>query len=157
MIGDMGLRTNRGRPWVSASYKSLVDQVMVNGAYTIVDYETMLWDDYNCVTTGAAWNYRVPFTGIYQVNALNVLVGSANWGGTEELIMSLIRNGAQYKALDRKANNSTSAIAIGGSALVRAEAGDQLSVRIYQNSGADIKTQVHIVRNWMDIILMRCL
>lgn len=122
---------------VFAIYTRPTAQSIPNNTDTIIDFDNMVLDTHSAVTTGASWVFTAPFYGIYRVD---YVVGTEQSG-----------NGTRYSFVAKNGTligGFTAATAgFGGtdlfmncSGMVHLDAGDTLSVSLYQSSGVSLGT-----------------
>lgn len=137
---------------VAARY-SLSATTAITGTPTVVNFGTKIFDTHNAVTTGAAWHFTVPVSGLYQVSMLmvttqgtgvndaNCNVGLYRTAVFDHSIAIWVFQGA----------NSVSAIPQGTS-LIHLNAGDLLDLRIAQTTGNPFNTLAgQSQENWVNI------
>ena len=126
---------------VAARYTSNSGQSIPNNTVTILDFEDLSYDTHNAVTTGAAWKFSPPATGIYDVNAHAALNASASLVSPEFLRIDLYKNGSLYSSLsynDTSWKADATTMSIQGSDSIELSPEDYIDIRISQNSGVAI-------------------
>lgn len=109
---------------ISASYYA-----SANGTYSTtspINFDTKEYDDHNAVTTGAAWKFTAPISGLYEIKATtnNVTTLSA-------AVILIYKNGVAYKKAYFNVNNSQSS----GSTNIKLLAGDYIDLRPNVSAG----------------------
>lgn len=102
---------------VAASYYSVVSATASGSAP--VQWNTRDFDTHNAVTTGSAWKFTAPVSGIYRISA-----SFANATGT--VAVQVFKNGVNANAQLFSANTS---FVEGGSTTLRLNSGDYIDVR----------------------------
>jgi len=127
---------------VFASYSTNAGQSISNNAspQEIIDFEDKTADTHSAVTVGASWKFTAPVRLVYTVRAHILYTSTTTWALAEIGSLSLFKNGARFRALDRNDNMDSSAGALykrlHGSCSLLLEPGDYISIRTYQTSGA---------------------
>ena len=156
-VADLQRRAERNRPWIAALYRTATAQAFAHNTVTVLNADTKVHDDYNMVTTGAAWAARLPVHGVYLVQAMCVWEASADWAVLEAARMWVYLNGVGYLSMARVEGVSAGGqMGLSGSALVRGTAGDLVDVRVRQRSGAAIALDGDALDNWVALHLVRC-
>jgi hypothetical protein len=109
-------------------------------AFTIVNYGTVVRDDFSGVTTGASWKFTVPAgqAGLYLFSAS---VNSVVTGGAVLInILSAFLNGTEFQRGNRVqvAGSQTNGLIVTG--VVPLIVGDYLDVRLWANGGMTLET-----------------
>ena len=91
---------------VYAEYTTGSGQSMTGAANTRINYNTKIRDSHNAVTTGASWVFTAPRAEVYEVEAC--FAGSAQAAASQK-ILSLFKNGTEYRRLARDRNTAASA------------------------------------------------
>ena len=111
---------------------STANSSFADAATEIVDYDNVVVDTHNTVSTGASWSFTAPRTGNYLVCASTHLTDVTNLEDTQ---LDLYKNGSIYARLH---NNSDAGgngdIYSGGSQLIDMVKGDTLDIRFRQNN-----------------------
>ncbi len=132
-------------------------QTIGSGAVTIVNFDTVDYDPYACVTVGAAWKYTVARNrhGIYHVHAMVTFASNAGWESGEAAILYLYKNNSVYCRLDRvAAHTGTIIVAPAGGTDIKLAAGDYIDIRVEQDSDGDIDISASVTACWMSIHLV---
>lgn len=135
---------------VAAKYTSTATTAMSDSAYTALVHATKVIDTHGAVSAGA---FTAPVPGYYEVKGHAILTSSAGWGVSEVVYMSAFVNGSIVSGgimatwLCQAAG--TFYVRISGSTLLNVNAGDIITVRIYQNSGASINLESDANANWI--------
>jgi hypothetical protein len=125
---------------LAARYTSNAAQVIAGSSVTtnVIDFEDKDYDTHGAVTTGAAWKFTAPISGIYTVSS-NILYNDAdNFTAGTRREFYLTKNGTIDSMLDLIESQTTAAnyIKNGGTADVRLLAGDYIQVIAVQGEGA---------------------
>lgn len=127
------------RPAFPVRYETVAGQSIANGAYTLVDFDSMFFDPYALVTTGAAWKYTAPANGYYGVASQIMYANTTTWADTEGAGMRVYKNDVADLVMGFTYGiGSASSFSRGqnGLALVKLAEGDYIDVRAFQNTGA---------------------
>lgn len=123
-----------------ARYKVSSTKSISNTTYTIIDYDTSVYDSDTAVTTGASWKYTVPSGkgGYFVVTASAYLQSSAGWAADEFVQLALYKNGTLDTVLGevRIHASGTFSVFVTGASLVSLAAADYIDVRMYHNNGS---------------------
>lgn len=140
-------------PNVSAIYETNAGQTITTGSSPVIDFEDVVVDTHNAVTTGASWVFTAPRAGLYNVSSFVGFADSAAWTAGEFVIFELHKNGTLHKRLDIHEIEASGTFiqAAHGSALVSLAKGDTVDVRLTQDSGSSIATINEPTRNWISI------
>jgi hypothetical protein len=126
---------------VAARYTATAATSIVNGATTIVNFDTKDFDTHGAVTTGSSWKFTAPVSGIYQVSA-SVAMSNASWGVGNDWSIRLFKTGSLSSILFYYVEQATDANAQpsgSGTALVKLIAGDTVDIRC-TNTGTTVNT-----------------
>lgn len=145
---------------VSARYENSVAQSIPASSVTnntVVDFATKKWDTHNAVSgtgsgVGGSWKFTAPFAGEYQIS-LSVRSATGSWSAGQEWSALIFKNGtynnqAYYMSTQNTASYSIAAI---GTQSVELNAGEYISVGVYQNSGGARNTDNNPATNWIEI------
>jgi hypothetical protein len=123
-----------------ARYKISAEFALPNNAATLVNYDTVVYDDDTAVTTGAAWKFTVPAShdGYFLVCASILIKSNANWTAAEKMELQLFKNNSIYCVLASTYAQATGTYALftTGSAVISLVATDYIDVRCYHNTGS---------------------
>jgi len=121
-------------------HKTDAGQSISTGSITIVDFDTVEYDNQSLVTTGASWKFTAPKTSHYKVHSNLLFAGTTAWTESESGNLLLYKNGVLYSNLDRDTQfGATSTFMhLGGSDTIQLDKGDYIDIRVSQNSGATI-------------------
>ncbi len=126
---------------VAASYWLSANQAVTAGV-TNVNFDTREFDTHGAVTTGASWAFNTPISGTYNISMTVVSNGATSFAA--------YKNGSIYKYVSI---NPSSGVGGGGSALIRLNAGDTISIRTNATvtvtgsaTMSGLPSQIHIVR-----------
>lgn len=123
---------------VAARYSTSANQSFANNTAVTVDFANVGYDTAACVTTGASWRFTAPKDGKYLVAAAITIddFATPTTSGTTA-VLSLYKNGTETVRLDRKPATALEAITqLGGTTQVELFTGDEINVRLFQNTGA---------------------
>jgi hypothetical protein len=126
--------------FVNARYETNAGQSIGNNSATIVDFEDQTYDTTSAVTTGAAWKFTAPITGIYSVSARVMFATTATIGAGEIVLLQLYKNNSVYSNLHRDTSQSSTdryVMALGVDC-ISLSATDYIDVRITQVSGGSL-------------------
>jgi hypothetical protein len=123
---------------VAARYTSASGQTIPNVTSTVVNFNTKEYDTHNAVTTGTNWKFTAPVAGFYNVSS-HVLYSSFTSGGIGTVSLSISKNGSFYcdigRSLFYSESGGTFKVAYGLTD-IRLNAGDEINISTYNNSGA---------------------
>jgi hypothetical protein len=117
---------------VSASYGVGTATTVGNGTFTAINFTGLLYDTHSAVSTTTPWTYVVPVSGYYDI-AASVRATVALTG---QDILAVFKNGVEYARLFDNTGVGSSIGGMSGSTTVQCSAGDILTVRVFQSSGA---------------------
>lgn len=126
-----------------ARYKVSGTKTMTNGAATIIDYDTQVYDNIPSVTTGAAWKFTVPAGqgGYYLIAASALLQSSTAWAVDEYALLGVYKGGALQSYLHafymQAAAGTAYRVFLSGISALSLAAADYIDIRLTQNSGGD--------------------
>jgi hypothetical protein len=144
---------------IASSYCTNAAQTISNNTTSIINYEDKLYDDYGCVTVGAAWKWTSIGVGVVSMLAAILYDASTAWALQEEASLMLYKNGVMVALLDRKDNFTTGSYAqyifLHGSFEVDVVKGDYLDVRTIQKSSADLPLNNNALANYVCFRLNR--
>ena len=128
---------------VKARYKTAGGQSIPNLTSTIVDFETVEFDDFGTVTTGGSWSFTAPRSAKYRVSANLLYTTSATWAESERATLGIFKNGARYSDIGRANGFSgTELVFVSGTDTIPLAKGDTIDIRTSQNSGAALAIHV---------------
>ena len=127
---------------VAARYTVSGSQVVANSALDIRDFDTKVFDTHNAVTTGAAWKFTAPVSGIYSVSSLVIgQCASGEWDESDSVITLLYKNGgsnAYFTKIEGEASPASLVVqSLTGTILIQLEAGDYIDLRIFNDTGVN--------------------
>jgi hypothetical protein len=126
-----------------AKYLLAAGQTIPHNAWTVINFETNVYDPLNLVTIGANWKFTSPASGYYAVSGMVQLTASTAWSPSEAVTIVVHVNDAPIGVRLAQVNNyNTSGGALPISVfipthIVQLNAGDYLNLLIHQNSGGD--------------------
>jgi hypothetical protein len=125
------------------------NQSVSNNTSTKVLFQTELWDTNSNFSSST---FTPTVAGYYQINT--VIAYSSNW--TQELWVSIFKNGAEYKRGNDTSASSSSPYGISVSGIVYCNGStDYIEIYTYQNSGSSKTTYPGQPYNWFDGCLIR--
>lgn len=142
---------------IRVRYTTNAGQNIPNSTPTIVDFGTKTYDDghtSDTVTTGAAWKFTAPRTGIYNINVHVVFQLIGGWDDGEDIAIDIFKNGTRYSGIDYKELGAGATAIfqnIAGSADVELAAGDYIDIRATQVRGGGTTLQPDAEYNWVAI------
>lgn len=117
---------------VAAVYQETASTTLSDGADTIVQYNTKVFDTHSAVTTGASWRFTAPVAGTYNVSAC----ACSEAAGTGERYILIYKNGSGYARGTQHLANASFRNGESVAALVQLNPGDYVDVRFFQSSGS---------------------
>jgi len=125
---------------VAARYINSVGQTIGDGAYEVVDFGELTkgFDTHNAVTTGVAWKFTAPITGLYRVSS-KVAFNNGSFAAGVVVATSLFKNGAAYNRECVVFSETTGSreYQLVGSDMVQLNKGEYIDIRVFQNTGTD--------------------
>lgn len=119
---------------VNASYYSTNGQSITATTDNLINFNTIVFDSHNAVTTGASWKFTAPISGVYEVKVANyVVLASATHYGT------LFVNGVSNIRITEDIATATPALSV-GSGLVKLKAGDFIDYRLNPSATTTLNT-----------------
>lgn len=109
---------------------------------TPIDFDTKSFDTHSGTTTGAAWKYTAPVSGIYKVSAF------VNGGTGVAGALSVFKNGASYGALGYTANIANTQ---NGSLDLQLNAGDYVDVRFSATATINGNASLSNTASWVQV------
>lgn len=138
-----------------AVYTQNTGQTFSSGVSTVVNYETKQIDTYKAVTTGSAWKYVAPISGVHIINARLLFNNSTAWAYGEVASLYVYHNGI-YHPVDRWSdiNSSTTAVTrmLRGTYIMRLNVLDTIQLYVNQTSGVNQTTANDYRINRVEII-----
>lgn len=136
---------------IQAKYSTNALQSIPNNTVTIVDFEDLVFDELNTVTTGSSWNFEAPRAGKYDVYASISWGNGTTWtaGNANELYLYV--NGILRDVMERDPVQATGnyLLQITGFSTVDLDEGDTVDIRVLHNRGSS--TQLHGDGNYIII------
>lgn len=125
-------------------------QSIANITATIIDYETLIYDNLNELDDTGRFTARA--NGIYHVSAA-ALFGNVAWDAAEIAQIALYKNGSSYAegyiwSAHAAVTRAPSASVISDVSLL---AGDYIDVRAYHNQGAAVIIQAAAAYNYLSV------
>ena len=131
--------------YASASTSNLS---IAQSATEVVDYDTKIEDTHNAVTIGTGWKFTAPFSGLYQVNAVNALALQAA-GTTIALYISTTQR--DYLKSVSVSSLSTD-VSCSSSATVRLSKGEIIQIKIRHDDTANNLSTGDSISNMVTIM-----
>jgi len=124
-----------------ARYESNAATSLASGAWTVINYEDVVYDGYGLVTTGAAWKFTSIYDGYYYIHATFLTVNTS-WASGNTLYLGIFRNGSAEGYVRRHQYQAavTAYGFVGGGLMVRLAVGDYVDARGNQNTGGAVST-----------------
>lgn len=135
---------------VAASYKLTGGQT-VTGTNTldILNFSTLEKDTHGAVTTGSAWKFTAPVSGIYNINVSIELI-SSNYSNSGKLRAYVYKNGSPAAMISSYTTINAFSMSpiFSGATEIELKAGDYIDVRGFESSSGDSASViVDTVRN----------
>lgn len=114
------------------------NQNISDSTETIVNFDNVLYDDDNLVTTGASWKWTAPRAGFISVQPTIIFNGTGQVDINETWQTRIYKNGGSFKRGDLRTSfgSPTSMnMSLNGSAVWDVQKGDEIDVRVFQNTG----------------------
>jgi hypothetical protein len=124
-----------GAFFVGARSHASSTQALSSGAFTIINFDVTDFDTDAGITTGAAWKYKVPNAGKYQVCAQTVV----NGGAGDTIYVAIFKNGVEIK----RGGPPDTDIALGitfvpVNDIVSCAAGDYIDIRVFDSNATPV-------------------
>jgi hypothetical protein len=136
-------------------YNTAAGQSMANGAQTIVDFGTKVFDTKGEVTTGASWKFTAAQTGYYRVDCNLLFTATTTWSESEVVELSIFKNAVQYSCIGRQNGRDFSALTeympVSGGDIIYLVAGDYIDLRGNQGSGGTLALLNNNIFNFVSI------
>ena len=130
-------------------------QVIPHNVVTVLDYNDIVYDTDNAITTGTGWRFTCPpgKDGYYKVDASILMSSTTAWALGEYLHMILFKNGVTHSALWREQRESAAGVfnQAQGSDIVHLAYGDYIQIALIQTSGGDLTTHNNSSYNYVSI------
>lgn len=127
-----------GGATIAARMEGTDGATITTGTLTIVNFQTVSFDPFSTLTTGAGSKFTAPLSGYYQVNARIEYDTDSGWADLEACFIRTVINANGYSYLGFKDNLPANARAVvWGSDIVPLSAGDDLQIDTRQNSGGN--------------------
>lgn len=141
---------------VVAKYVHTTSQSIATGWATIINFNEGVYDTFQAVTTGAGWNFYVPYPGFYRLTARMILDSGTGWAETEFASIDVYGGAVGATKLGNIAfvqgrSGSPTQVAVGGSGTFYLTAEELINFRIYQNSGGSKNTVANSDVCWCSI------
>ena len=119
---------------------------VIGTSATIVQYNTVVEDTHNAITTGSSWKFTAPKSGIYEVKAFIQAANATTGSGTLE--MSVWKNGTRNKASTIHVLSAQSQEVLGCFA-IKLNQGDYIDLRALLQNSSPLFNQPEY--NWVTI------
>lgn len=135
-----------------AGYNTAAGQAIANASTAVVNFDTVLYDTFGLVTTGAAWKFTANRAGKIEVGAM-VTFASGIFTLNNRVQLYLYKNGALYKGLNYTTIMATvtDPISLAGSAVVTVIAGDTLDIRVSHGEATSRSLTATGSENYVDM------
>ncbi len=112
-------------------------QSIANASTVVVNFDTVNWDTFGLITTGAGWKYTANRAGKIMVDAM-VTFASGVFTINNQIKLFVYKNGVLFRSLSYITINATvtDPMGISGGALVNVIAGDTIDVRVSHGESA---------------------
>lgn len=129
-----------------------VAQNIGDSSWVTVQYDTEVYDVLGEYDAGT-YTFTATFPGYYLVQAAIIFSATTDWGATEYAQLSVYINGVVSSIIAFKTDFSGANIFVflSGSATVKLAAGDTVTVRVYQTSGATRALYNSANYNWLTV------
>ncbi len=136
-----------------ASAKVSSTKAVPTATATLIDFDTVIFDDGSDVTTGASWKYTAPSTGYYFVQAAITLESSASWEIGESLMIQVFKNGASIGTLAIAFVHAAGTFQMfaTGSMVIALSATDYIDIRVTQDSDVTINVAADGAQSYVSI------
>lgn len=147
-----GNQTIAASETVFANYVHTAGFSIPNTTVSIIDFSSKVEDTHNAVTTGVGvWNFKAPILGKYSVE-----IGLYTAGTTAVITdfqTSVYVDGVQVKGINTpKSSAGAVPVGVNGKMTVSVTAGQQISIRVFQNSGGALSLlSANPIFNWVTI------
>jgi hypothetical protein len=124
---------------VAARYKTASGQSIPNNTGTIVNFNIKEYDTHNAVTTGTNWKFTAPVAGFYNISSY-VTFAALTVTQTRIITLQILRNGVNEIEICRRVFSSESnnyVFPVYGSTDIKLNAGDEISIILYNDTGAN--------------------
>jgi hypothetical protein len=122
---------------VAARYTSSSGQSIPQVVGTIVNFNTKEYDTHNAVTTGTNWKFTAPVAGTYNVSSY-LLYDTFPISGIGDMVLSVNKNDSTYAEIGRTLlwSGAQFYVPVGGTTDIQLNAGDTISIKAENYSGA---------------------
>jgi hypothetical protein len=137
---------------VAARYKTASGQSIPINTYTTVNFNTKEYDTHNAVTTGTNWVFTAPVAGIYNVS-FRLLYNFFSVSAPLDTPIALYKNNNYFCEIGRMTIPTGGNVypSMGGSADIQLNAGDTISIRANNFTGAARNLLADSELNWVAI------
>jgi hypothetical protein len=122
---------------IIARYKTSSTQSVPISTSTIVNFDSVDYDNSSSVTTGASWSFKAPITGYYNVSG-RITYASAAVVTNAQFRLDLYKNGVDFAYLGfyrSEASSGADLPSVGGSTIIQLNAGDTINLQAFQDDG----------------------
>lgn len=167
LIGDMMTLYCDGTNWhitadtratvVSSAYvtASSANVAFANATFETIDFDVEEIDSHSVVTTGASWLFTAPRAGKYRIVSNFLTAGNTNWGVTEQIFVSIRKNGSAYRTANSYCftNGTPSSISpdISIDAVLSLASGDTIDIQGREDSGTGLNVETGSKAVWVSI------
>lgn len=130
---------SRSRGLIYASYNTTAAQSIADGgSFKVVDFGTLVVDEFSLVTTGASWVFTCPFEGMYLVLPNLRFASAGGWAVGESTQSAIRKNGTVIKRFTdtQQVAHTQPPAPIVISGIIQAVKGDTIDIVTFQNSGS---------------------
>jgi hypothetical protein len=133
---------------IYAYYSTSAAQTFVSSSASVVNYDTLVNDDYATVTTGGTWKFTCPQAGKYAVTASATITGIA--AGTFAYTINIFKGtSAIYAQHDETTHGGTQQFTVNG--MVPCALNDTISVKFNQGTGSPLSLNGDRTENYINI------
>lgn len=141
---------------VAARYTTDAGQSFSHASLDIVDFEDLVYDSHDAVTTGASWKFTAPLTKWYHVLVKVSFESTTAWHENEASRIHLYKNGSEVSELNRVTGQDFSATAGQNKSILGVDdiyllAGETIDFRLLQASGVTLSLATSGVSNFVAI------
>jgi aspartate aminotransferase-like enzyme len=122
---------------------------------SIVQFDTKVVDNYNAVTTGAAWKFTAPIPGLYLVHVALDILAASGWQANDLASLYLRKNTtevASYLYASQTAHSNYVCPTL--TYIVQLNAGDYIDSTWWQTSDSNKSFHADPTRNFISIAMV---